>query len=355
MMLDAGRGLEDRGTREGYIAYSRRKVGFLAACAVLLAVVALLSLGIGNDLSLSEIVHYIFHPDGSWDSAIVWDLGLRLILAAVCAGALLVIALTLVILVFTFLFRVVTVTGESMLPNFVEGQKLIVTNLGHSVEQGTVVVITNVLNEPIIKRVIAVGGQTVDINDIKSFIVQRQEEKERAAQDSSAHKEQAAAVQSGKVYSGDADDILVINAKNVRGLDYKLSKCCNPVFGDDVFGFVTRTEGIKIHRISCPNAARLLEKYPYRIQKVVWQDSTSSGNFLCTLAVLATMEAPILSRIMDVIGRFKVSMRSFNVKENAKKGLYEISIKLLVPSNSELDKVISQVAAVKGITKVHRI
>ena len=200
-----------------------------------------------------------------------------------------------------------------------------------------------------------ISRETVDINDIKSFIVQRQEEKERAAQDSSAHKEQAAAVQSGKVYSGDADDILVINAKNVRGLDYKLSKCCNPVFGDDVFGFVTRTEGIKIHRISCPNAARLLEKYPYRIQKVVWQDSTSSGNFLCTLAVLATMEAPILSRIMDVIGRFKVSMRSFNVKENTKKGLYEISIKLLVPSNSELDKVISQVAAVKGITKVHRI
>lgn len=75
-----------------------------------------------------------------------------------------VIALTLVILVFTFLFRVVTVTGESMLPNFVEGQKLIVTNFGHSVEQGTVVVITNVLNEPIIKRVIATEGQTVDID-----------------------------------------------------------------------------------------------------------------------------------------------------------------------------------------------
>lgn len=75
-----------------------------------------------------------------------------------------VIALTLVILVFTFLFRVVTVTGESMLPNFVESQKLIVTNLGHSVEQGTVVVITNVLNEPIIKRVIATEGQTVDID-----------------------------------------------------------------------------------------------------------------------------------------------------------------------------------------------
>lgn len=198
-----------------------------------------------------------------------------------------------------------------------------------------------------------IARETVDVNDIKAFILQKEEERARAAMESSAQKDQT--VQAGKIASNDAEDILVINAKNVRGLDYKLSKCCNPVFGDDVFGFVTRTEGIKIHRISCPNAARLLEKYPYRIQKVIWQDSTSSGNFLCTLAVLATMDAPLLSKIMDTINQFKVSVRSFNIKENPKKGLYEISIKLLVPSNSELDKVISQVAAIRGITKVHRI
>lgn len=75
-----------------------------------------------------------------------------------------VIALTVVILVFTFLFRVVTVNGTSMEPSFFEGEKLIVTNLGHSVEQGTVVVMTNVLDDPIIKRVIATEGQTVDID-----------------------------------------------------------------------------------------------------------------------------------------------------------------------------------------------
>lgn len=75
-----------------------------------------------------------------------------------------VIALTVVILVFTFLFRIVTVTGHSMEPNFVEGEKLIVTNLGHDAEAGDVVVITNVLSEPIIKRIIATEGQTVDID-----------------------------------------------------------------------------------------------------------------------------------------------------------------------------------------------
>lgn len=68
------------------------------------------------------------------------------------------------------------------------------------------------------------------------------------------------------------DEILVINAKGVKGLEYKMAGCCNPKFGDDVFGFVTRTEGIKIHREDCPNAARLKERYPYRVQKVIWQE-----------------------------------------------------------------------------------
>ena len=134
-----------------------------------------------------------------------------------------------------------------------------------------------------------------------------------------------------------------------------MSKCCNPVFGDDVFGFVTRTEGIKIHRISCPNAARLIERYPYRIQKVVWQETASTGGFQCTLSVIAELDHPVLSAIMDVIGQFKVSMRSFNVKENLRAGTYEITIRLLVPSSAELDKVISQVGAIRQVVKIRRI
>ena len=197
----------------------------------------------------------------------------------------------------------------------------------------------------------AIATEEIDVNDIKTFIQQK------AAQQQKASTEAPEESQDGtRQYSGSAssDDILVINAKNVKGLDYKLSKCCNPVFGDDVFGFVTRTDGIKIHRMSCPNASRLLEKYPYRIQKVVWQDSTTAGDFLCTLSVIAAMEHPILAKIMDTVGQFKVSMRSFNMKENYKKGVYEVSIKLLVPSNTELDKVVSQIAAIKGVSNIHR-
>ena len=199
----------------------------------------------------------------------------------------------------------------------------------------------------------AIAAEELDVNDIKEFLLQKQAQKEEHAS-----QKPDTASEEKKTYGGSAassDDILVINAKNVKGLDYKLSKCCNPVFGDDVFGFVTRTEGIKIHRMSCPNAARLIERFPYRIQKVVWQDNASSGDFQCTLSVTATIDHPVLSSIMDVIGQFRVSMRSCNVKENPRTGSYEIQIRLLVPSNTELDKVISQISNMKAVTKVKRI
>ena len=198
----------------------------------------------------------------------------------------------------------------------------------------------------------ALSREEVDVNDIKLFIQQKQS----AAQERPAQPEEKAVESTApKGYSGSsADDILVINAKNVKGLEYKMSKCCNPVFGDDVFGFVTRTEGIKIHRISCPNAARLIERYPYRIQKVVWQDNPNTGDFQCTLTVTTELDHPVLSAIMSVIGQFKVSMRSFNVKENLRAGTYEITIRLLVPSSAELDKVLSQVGNLKQVIKIRR-
>ena len=122
-----------------------------------------------------------------------------------------------------------------------------------------------------------------------------------------------------------------------------------------VFGFVTRTAGIKIHRIGFPNAAQLMEKYPYRIQKVVWQESASSGDFQCTLSITADREQAALASIMEVIGQFKASMRSFNVNENSRTGTYDISVRLFVPSNMELDKIISQISALKNVLRVKRV
>ncbi len=199
----------------------------------------------------------------------------------------------------------------------------------------------------------AISREEVDVNDIKAYIQRKQAAQlEKPAAAVSEEPEKPAP----KTFSASgSDDILVLSAKNVRGLDYKMSKCCNPVFGDDVFGFVTRTEGIKIHRISCPNAARLIERFPYRIQKVVWQDNASTGSFQCTLSVTAELDHPVLSDIMGVIGQFKVSMRAFNVKENLRAGTYEITIRLLVPSSAELDKVLSQVSNLRQVIKIRRV
>ena len=150
------------------------------------------------------------------------------------------------------------------------------------------------------------------------------------------------------------DDIMVIDAKNVRGIDYRMAKCCNPVFGDDVFGFVTRTEGIKIHRMSCPNAGRLMDMYPYRIQKVKWSESPSSGNFQTGLRVVAAMEPSVINEIMDIINSFRASLRAFNVAENHRQGTYDITMKIAVPSNLELDKVISQLRNLRNVLKINR-
>ena len=139
--------------------------------------------------------------------------------------------------------------------------------------------------------------------------------------------DQAAAAESRSRWEGRSaatDDILVLNARDLKGLDYKMSKCCNPVFGDEVFGFVTRTDGIKIHRMTCPNAARLLDTYPYRIQKVKWADTPSAGTFITSLRVIAAIEPSVINQIMDVVNTYKASLRQFSVTENNKKSVYDI-------------------------------
>lgn len=153
---------------------------------------------------------------------------------------------------------------------------------------------------------------------------------------------------------GRGDDILVIDAKNVKGLDYKMAKCCNPVFGDDVFGFVSRMDGIKIHRMSCPNASRLMEQYPYRIQKVRWSESPSTSNFQVTLRIFAGHEPSVVNEIMDVVSSFRAAMRGFNVTDNLRTGGYDIVLRLAVPSNLELDKILSQIRALKNVERANR-
>ena len=196
----------------------------------------------------------------------------------------------------------------------------------------------------------AVGKEELDVNVVKDFILTAEQRHQEAIE--AAQAAEAAKVRQNVTTSH--DDILVLNARNVKGIEYKMARCCNPVYGDDVFGFVSRTEGIKIHRITCPNAARLLENYPYRIQKVRWAEAPAGGTFQVTLKITTALESTVLARIMEVVNSFKASIRSFNVSENQRQGTYEISAKIAVLSNLELDKVVSQIRLIKDVVKVSR-
>ena len=197
----------------------------------------------------------------------------------------------------------------------------------------------------------AIGEGELDVVDVKNMVNELQNS-DSTATVSDPEKKTGTVLKENR---GGNDDILVIDAKNVKGIDYRMAKCCNPVFGDDVFGFVTRTEGIKIHRMSCPNAGRLLDMYPYRIQKVKWSDNPSTGNFQTGLRVTAALEPSVINEIMDIVNSFRASIRMFNVTENERQGTYEITMKIAVPSNLELDKVTSQIRNLRNVIRISRM
>ena len=196
----------------------------------------------------------------------------------------------------------------------------------------------------------AIGEGVLDVTDVKNYINEIHNQSTEQPKEID-QKDIRTGIHQGK----SNDDILVIDAKNVRGIDYRMAKCCNPVFGDDVFGFVTRTEGIKIHRMSCPNAARLLEMYPYRIQKVKWSENPSTSNFQTGLRIITALEPHAINEVMDIVNSFRASIRTFNVQENERHGTYDISMKIAVPSNLELDKVISQIRNLRNVLKISRM
>lgn len=148
------------------------------------------------------------------------------------------------------------------------------------------------------------------------------------------------------------DDYLVID-NHLKNLNYKLARCCNPVFGDPVFGFVTISEGIKIHRNSCPNAPQMKERFPYRVIKAKWKETTSPGAFVTTLYVSGTDEVGIVSEISHIIAKDTgARLRSINI--NTSRGKFEGILKISVYSLNHLEFLIHKMKNVKGVVSVTR-
>lgn len=149
-----------------------------------------------------------------------------------------------------------------------------------------------------------------------------------------------------------SDDVLVID-RNLKGLDYSLSKCCNPIYGDDVFGFVTVSGGIKIHRKDCPNAPELRKRFGYRIVKAKWSGKGNS-QYSITLRIIGNDDIGIINNITSIISKEeKIIMRNINIDSND--GLFSGNLTVNVEDTSRLEQLIKKIRNVKGVKQIIRI
>ncbi|MFW5517288.1 MAG: RelA/SpoT family protein [Segatella copri] len=157
---------------------------------------------------------------------------------------------------------------------------------------------------------------------------------------------QSAAQRSG------SDDVLVID-ENLKGIEFCMAKCCSPVFGDTVFGFVTTGGGIKIHRDNCPNAPELIERFPYRIVRARWASRSSKNTFPAVIHVIGNDDLGIVNNLTSIISKDQhIMLRNINIE--SRDGLFYGELTVLIEDNLQLRLLIRKLQTVKGVKTVSR-
>lgn len=148
------------------------------------------------------------------------------------------------------------------------------------------------------------------------------------------------------------EDILVID-KNLKNVDFKLAKCCNPIYGDEVFGFVTIGGGIKIHKNDCPNAPQMISRFGYRIVKAKWAGKSMGSQYPITLRIVGHDDIGIVTNITSLISKEKnILLRSISIDSNA--GLFQGNLTIMVNDTKDLDLIVKKIRLVKGVKNVQR-
>jgi GTP pyrophosphokinase len=196
-----------------------------------------------------------------------------------------------------------------------------------------------------------VGKGVIDPTLIKSFKDFKDAQKSQSKPSQDKVRDESSFTREIKSLKGPDHDQLLIG-EDMDVVDYILAKCCNPIPGDEVFGFVTVNEGIKIHRTSCPNALELLSNHGNRVIKARWTSQKEIA-FLAGLRIVGTDRVGLINDVTKVISsELKVNMRSITVDSDA--GIFEGTIKLYVNSTTHLDKLMSNLSEVEGVLKVSR-
>ncbi|OQA99360.1 MAG: GTP pyrophosphokinase [Bacteroidetes bacterium ADurb.Bin217] len=197
---------------------------------------------------------------------------------------------------------------------------------------------------------VAASQNKLDISLLKDFfedLNKNESEKKPITIDSQEFKEKL-----HKRLNAEHDNLLIID-NSVDNVDYKLSPCCNPIKGDEIFGFLSAGGGIKVHRLNCPNAMNMLEKYPYRIIKTRWTNSQSNKEFNVGIRVIGNDDLSIINNITQIISReSNIKMRSINIYSND--GNFEGRLSLYITDNHHLHKLLEKIKSIKGVHTAER-
>lgn len=199
-----------------------------------------------------------------------------------------------------------------------------------------------------------VAEQQIEINDIIDTYQEIKRHDDNNHQDNLTGKSADGYnyVSANEVIAKTCDDVLVID-RNLKGIDFQLSRCCNPIYGDDVFGFVTVTGGVKIHRTDCPNAPEMRKRFGYRVIRARWSGKGQS-QYSITLRVVGNDDIGIVNNLTSIISKEeKLSLRSISIDSHD--GLFSGNLVVMVEDISKLEALIKRLRTVKGVKNVMRI
>lgn len=197
-----------------------------------------------------------------------------------------------------------------------------------------------------------IADGTLEVNDIIDKYTELQKKETDNHEEISYRSAEGYNLQTPAEEKGTKEDVLVID-RNLKGIDFKLAKCCNPIYGDDVFGFVTVSGGIKIHRSNCPNAAQMMERFGYRIVKARWAGKSVGSQYPITLRVVGHDDIGIVTNLTSIISKENdTSLRSISIESHD--GLFSGMLTIMIGDTSKLEALIKKLKAVKGVKQVSR-
>ncbi len=188
---------------------------------------------------------------------------------------------------------------------------------------------------------------------IDQYVEQQRRDSDAATGEAQPRSAEGYNLQSQAEEDAGREDVLVID-QNLKGIQYQLAKCCNPIYGDDIFGFVSVSSGIKIHRTTCPNAPSMRERFGYRIVKARWAGKSAGTAYPITLMVVGNDDIGIVTNLTSLINKEDgITLRNINIDAND--GLFSGRLTVMAGDTGKLDALVKKLRAVKGVKSITRM